>query len=120
MKIVALDSSIGKGARMRHAKYMSLGFAAATFSSILVNAQEVFPEKMLRNAECLKSYGLTQGTVTDVIRGEAHFALYFRETGIGARVPSIRYNTDFVEGRLKVSPDIIKTCNPNAVLRKVD
>lgn len=105
---------------MRYAKYVNLGFAAALFSSTLVNAQEAFPEKMLKDAECLKSHGLTQGTVTDVLRGEAHFALYFRETGIGARVPSIRYNSDFVEGRLKVSPDIIKTCIPNAVLRKVN
>ncbi len=81
-------------------------------------AAEVYPPRMLRDIECLKNHGLIEGTVTQVRQGEAHFAPYFRETAIGARVPSILYNSDFVEGQLKVSPDIITICVPGAVLRK--
>ena len=89
-------------------------------TSISAIAQKSFPEKLLRDVECLKRNGLIQGTVTDVRRGDAHFAPYFRETRIGGRSPSIRYNRDFVEGRLNISPDIIKKCNPNTTLRKLD
>jgi hypothetical protein len=105
---------------MKYSTHLGLALVVVALGSISVNAQDVFPDKMIKDIECLKSHGLIQGTLTDVIRGEAHFAPYFRETGIGARVPSIRYNKDFVEGRLKVSPDIIKICIPNATLRKVD
>jgi hypothetical protein len=97
-------------------------FAAGTF--VVLNSigalGEQFPEKLQKDIDCLKRHGLVQGTVTDVMRGEAHFAPYFRETNIGARLPSIKFNKDFVEGRLQVSPDIIKTCNPNTTLRKMD
>jgi hypothetical protein len=81
-------------------------------------AREQWPKKMLRDMECLKRHGLIQGTVADVLRGEAHFAPYYREAAIG-RIPSIRYNGLFVEGKLKASPDIIKICIPNADLHKV-
>jgi hypothetical protein len=82
-------------------------------------AQDQWPEKMQREMECLKQHGLIQGTVTEVIHGDAHFAPYYRETAIGGRLPSIRYNGQFVEGKTKLSPDIIKICNPNAELHKL-
>jgi hypothetical protein len=75
---------------------------------------------MVRNMECLKQHGAIQGTVTDVIRGEAHFAPYNREIAIGGHIPSIRYNAQFVEGQTKLSPDIIKICHPNVDLRKIN
>lgn len=103
---------------MKFAKSLSLACMVATFGPILALAANHFPEEMLRDIECLKRHGLIQGTVTDVRSGEAHFAPYFRETSIGARRPTMKYNKDFVEGRLKVSPDIIKICRPGATLRK--
>jgi len=101
-------------------KYITIFCILSTLTPVDAYATDEFPAKLLQNVECLKSHGLVQGTVTDVKRGEAHFAPYFRETSIGARMPSIYYNKDLVEGRLGVSPDIIKTCNPAAILRKMD
>lgn len=83
-------------------------------------AAEQFPEKMLRDMECLRNLGLIQGTVSQVLQGEAHFAPWYRETAIGARVPEIRYNGAFIEGKAKLSPDLIKQCIPNLTLRKIN
>jgi hypothetical protein len=91
-----------------------------TASSLDAVAQDRWPDSIVRNMECLKQHGAIQGTVTDVIRGEAHFAPYYRETAIGGRVPSIRYNSQFVEGQTRLSPDIIKICNPNVELRRLN
>jgi hypothetical protein len=90
------------------------------FGTASAQAQDQWPEKMLRDMECLKRHGLIQGTVTEVLRGEAHFAPYFRELAIGGKAPSIRYNGPFIEGKTRLSPDIIKICIPNATLRKID
>jgi hypothetical protein len=98
-------------------------FVSAFLSVLLVTvpvcSQEQWPEKMLKDMECLKEHGLIQGTVDQVVRGEAHFAPYMRPTTIGTLAPSIRYNGQFVEGKAPVSPDIIKLCIPNAVLQKI-
>lgn len=105
-----------KNAKLLPAAFLVSAFGFGQFGAL---AQERWPEKMLRDMECLKQHGLIQGTVSDVRRGDAHFAPYFRETAVG-RVPSIRYNGLFVEGKAKLSPDIIKICVPNADLRKIN
>jgi hypothetical protein len=101
---------------MKIARVLTIACAVATFSPAL--AQDQWPPKLLSDMECLKRHGLIQGTLTEVRRGEAHFAPYFRETAIGGRSPTIRYNGAFVAGRTKASPDIIKTCIPNATLNR--
>jgi hypothetical protein len=83
-------------------------------------SEEQWPDKMLRDMDCLRQHGLVQGTVAEVLRGDAHFAPYYRESKIGIRVPSIRYNGQFVEGKTNLSPDIVKICIPNAILQKID
>jgi hypothetical protein len=97
----------------------NIGLLISFATPFAVEAQDQWPDKMLREMECLKQHGLIQGTVEQVIRGDAHFAPYYRLTAIGVRMPSIRYNGAFVEGRTNLSPDIIKICVPNAQLRKI-
>ncbi|HUI97456.1 MAG TPA: hypothetical protein VLX44_17000 [Xanthobacteraceae bacterium] len=100
-------------------KRAHLAFFMFLLSAVEGQAQDQWPETLVRQMECLKQHGLIQGTVTDVIRGDAHFAPYMRPTAIGGAVPAIRFNGQFVEGRTNLSPDIIKICNPNAELRKI-
>jgi hypothetical protein len=104
---------------MAFSRFRLLIVAIGLFVPPVAYAEDQWPEKMLRVMECLKQHGLIQGTVDQVIRGDAHFAPYMRETAIGAPAPSIRYNGAFVEGKAPLSPDIIKICIPNAVLRKL-
>ncbi len=99
-----------------HLRFICL--VAAFHAGVVAFADDQFPPKMLTDIECLKQHGLKQGTVTDVLQGSAHFAPYFRETSIGARVPLIKFNKDFVEGRLPKSPSIIKECNPNLTIQR--
>ena len=82
-----------------------------------LNAQETWPDKMLRDMECLKHLGLIQGTVVDVQRGDAHFAPYWRQTVVG-KTASIRWNGDFVEGRGKISINVVRNCIPHATFQK--
>jgi hypothetical protein len=89
-------------------------------ASVSGYAEDQWPEKMKRDMECLKEHGLIQGTVREVISGDAHFAPYYRDTAIGGRIPSIRYNGQFIEGKTNLSPDIIKLCVPNTVLMKIE
>jgi hypothetical protein len=105
---------------MTNVKVLTAALLVGVFIFIQFDAQaqERWPEGIVKNIECLKRHGLIQGTVADVLRGNAHFAPYYREAPIG-RIPSIRYNGLFVEGKTKASPDIIKICNPNADLHKI-
>ena len=89
-----------------------------TFAPSLATAEDQLPPKLLRDIECFKSHGLIQGTVTEAMRGDAHFAVYFKETKIGGRSPGVRFNGAFIEGRTKISPDVVKQCNPNITLEK--
>lgn len=104
---------------MRNILVMIISSLIIVISSSVAIAQRQFPSKMLNHIECLKRHGLLQGTVTDVRNGDAHFAPYFRVGRIGAKIPAMKYNKDFVEGRLIKSPEIIKVCNPNTTLHKV-
>lgn len=76
------------------------------------------PPRMLQDIECFKRHGLIQGTVSEAMRGDAHFAVFFHETRIGAPRPTIRFNGAFMEGRAKISPNVVKDCNPNISLEK--
>jgi hypothetical protein len=109
-----------EGRNMTNMKVLIAASLVGTFIFVQFHAQaqEQWPEKMVRDMECLKRHGLIQGTVADVLRSEAHFAPYYRETAIG-RVPSIRYSGLFIEGKAEASPDIIKICIPNADIHKV-
>jgi hypothetical protein len=101
-------------------KFAALAILAVVSGNALAQAQDQWPENMLRDMECLKRHGLIQGTITEVLRGEAHFAPYLRELAIGGKAPSIRYSGPFIEGKTRLSPDIIKICIPNATLRKIN
>jgi hypothetical protein len=103
---------------MTSAKLLLVALSFTTLTPKMGIAQEQWPPQMLQQMECLKRHGLIQGTVTDMRRGDAHFAPDMRETTIGGRSPTIRYNGQFVEGKTNLSPDIIKLCSPNTTLRK--
>ena len=105
---------------MKITQHLSIFCFVGLLTAVNATAQAPWPEKMLRDMECLKMHGLIQGTVTDVIRGDAHFAPWYRPLAIGGTTPSIRYNGAFVEGRTNLSPDIIKICIPSTDLRKVN
>jgi hypothetical protein len=79
---------------------------------------EDIPPKMLNDIECFKRHGLIQGTVDEAMRGDAHFAVFFQDTKIGGRRATLRFNGAFIEGKTKISPEIVKTCNPNLTLKK--
>lgn len=81
-------------------------------------SQDRLPPRMVQDIECFKRLGLIQGTVTEVMRGDAHFAVFFKDLKIGGKGPTIRFNGAFVEGRTSISPTVVKECNPNVALEK--
>src|ERR1700674_2447210 len=75
---------------MRITKFLIISCLVGVFNPLGAAAEAPWPEKMVQNMECLKRHGLIQGTVTDVLRGDAHFAPYDRPLAIGRTAPSIR------------------------------
>ncbi len=90
-------------------------FSEACFSAY---ASESWPEKLVKEMECLKQQGLIQGSLVDVQYGDAHFAPQRKPLAIGGEGTSIRFNGAFIEGKTNLSPDIIKKCIPNLILKK--
>ena len=89
------------------------------FGCFSANAEEPWPEKMIKDMECLRTAGLIQGSVADVQNGDAHFAPYHKPLAIGGEGAAIRWNGKFIEGKTNLSPDIIKKCMPDAVFNKI-
>lgn len=81
-------------------------------------AQGDLSPRMAQDIECFKRHGLIQGTPTEMNRGDAHFAVLMVDTAIGFKKPIVRFNGAFIEGKAKLSPEILKQCNPNINLEK--
>ena len=96
-----------------------VSFFLVVAGHISAHAEEAWPEKMVKEMECLKQHGLIQGSVADVLNGDAHFAPYYKPLAIGGNSASIRWNGQFIEGKTNLSPEIIKMCMPNATFYKI-